>query len=57
MMKIDTNKIKPEAETCPKCAGYKKLECGDICPTCDGTGVVWKAERRPKAGDSFIKGV
>ena len=39
--------------TCPKCNGLKKVD-NKNCPTCEGTGVVWK-EDSPKVGDSFTK--
>lgn len=39
--------------TCPKCDGEKKID-GKTCPTCEGTGVVWRDES-PKVGDSFTK--
>jgi len=32
--------------TCPTCKGLKKIELGKLCPTCDGTGVVWENENQ-----------
>lgn len=45
---------KNEAFVCPACKGLKKIGKGEVCPVCDGDGVVVK-NMSPKAGDSFTK--